>query len=148
MGMAWAALAGVLVAGTGCTRQDDRPSGPDMAPEARSYLSGALTLMEKNSLLRHETDWPKTRERAFAQTRSAQKPADTYVAIRSALNSLGDGHSSFFEPEQVEDELEAPVETFAGLRGWSMSGRVGYVVLPGVQGFGAAGGVVSRSEFG
>ncbi|MEU2271439.1 S41 family peptidase [Streptomyces olindensis] len=104
-----------------------------MSADARSYLSAALDIMQKRSLTRHEVDWAHLRNEAFSQASGAQEPADTYRAIQSAVNLLHDGHSSFFDPKQVA-ELEAPVETFEGLRGRSLEGRFGYVSLPGVQG--------------
>lgn len=104
-----------------------------MSAGAEAYLSTALDIMEKRSLVRRTVDWEQVRSEAFSRADGAQKPADTYGAIKSAVNSLHDGHSSFFEPEQAE-KLEAPVTTFAGLRGRSLEGRFGYVSLPGVQG--------------
>ncbi|GHF49942.1 S41 family peptidase [Streptomyces morookaense] len=104
-----------------------------MSSSARSYLSTALDIMEKNSLRRHEIDWPRVRRTAFSVAGSAQKPEDTYGAIRVAINALGDKHSSFYEPQRVKGELEAPANTFDGLGGRSMEGRIGYISLPGVR---------------
>ncbi|MEU0083628.1 methyltransferase domain-containing protein [Streptomyces sp. NPDC006274] len=104
-----------------------------MSAGAESYLSTALDIMEKRSLVRRTVDWEQVRSEAFSRADGAQKPADTYGAITSAVNSLHDGHSSFFAPEQAK-RLEAPVTTFDDLRGRSLEGRFGYVSLPGVQG--------------
>lgn len=106
-----------------------------MSADARSYLSKVLDLMEKNALLRHQVKWAEVRRQAFSQARAAQKPADTYDAIRSALRTVGHGHSSLFEPKEAEEVLEAsPDSSFHGPEGRSLGDRVGYVSLPGVRG--------------
>ncbi|GAA3815976.1 hypothetical protein GCM10023083_57410 [Streptomyces phyllanthi] len=47
-----------------------------------------LDIMEKRSLVRHEVDWARVRSDVFAQADGAQDPADTYGAIRVAVNLL------------------------------------------------------------
>ncbi|MFF7791293.1 S41 family peptidase [Streptomyces sp. NPDC007991] len=105
-----------------------------MSPSARTYLSQALNIMEKHSLVRHQVDWPDLRSRAFSQARGAQKTADTYGAIYSALNALGDGHSVFWEPEEAKERYGGSVVNFDGLKGRSLKSGVGYISLPGVLG--------------
>ncbi|WUH33070.1 S41 family peptidase [Streptomyces sp. NBC_00445] len=105
-----------------------------MAPKARTYLSKALSIMEEHSLLRHQVDWADLRRKAFSQARGAQKPADTYGAIGSALQTLGDGHSTFWEPEQVKENLSSSAVPLDGLQGRSLKSGIGYISLPGVQG--------------
>ncbi|MEV5479284.1 hypothetical protein ACFV2L_35570 [Streptomyces sp. NPDC059687] len=86
-----------------------------MSPGARTYLSKALDIMEKHSLLRHEVDWTDVRSKAFSQARGAQKTADTYGAINLALYSLGDGHSLSWEPKEAKDHFGATAVHFDGL---------------------------------
>ncbi|MET9760055.1 S41 family peptidase [Streptomyces sp. NPDC006372] len=105
-----------------------------MSPSARTYLSQALNIMEKHSLLRHKVDWSDLRSRAYSQARGAQKTADTYGAIASALNSLGDGHSVFWEPDVAKERYGASAVGLDGLEGRSLRNGVGYISLPGVQG--------------
>ncbi len=107
-----------------------------MSPSAQTYLSEALSIMEKHSLLRHQVDWGDVRGQAFAHAHGAQKPADTYGAIDWALYSLGDGHSRFLEPEPEPDKNspEPSVVSFEGPQGRSLKSGIGYVSLPGVQG--------------
>ncbi|MFJ4937098.1 S41 family peptidase [Streptomyces pseudovenezuelae] len=105
-----------------------------MSPSARTYLSKALSIMEKHSLVRHRIDWAELRSRAFSQARGAQKAADTYGAIDSALYALGDGHSAFWEPEQARERFGAFPVNLDGLDGRSLKSGVGYISLPGVQG--------------
>ncbi|MFI6690103.1 S41 family peptidase [Streptomyces sp. NPDC050485] len=134
----WAACMGlvtVLLAGTGCTDRSEGAPGPAMSPDARSYLTNALAIMEKNALLRHQIAWADVRRDAFSQARGAQKPADTYNAIRAALQTVGAGHSSLMEPKQAEADLNSsPDGALDGLEGRSMGDRIGYVSLPGVHG--------------
>lgn len=129
-----AGLFGVAVAATGCTSRSHDPVATDMSPSARTYLSQALNIMEKHSLLRRKVDWSDLRSRAFSQARGAQKRADTYGAIHSALNALGDGHSVFWEPEEATERYGASVVKFDGLKGRSLKSGVGYISLPGVLG--------------
>ncbi|MEU1481847.1 S41 family peptidase [Streptomyces sp. NPDC005760] len=123
-----------MLAATECMSRSHDPTAADMSPGARTYLSQALDIMEKHSLLRHKVDWSDLRSRAFSQARGAQKTADTYGAINSALYALGDGHSLFWEPEEAKQRFGASVVSFDGLEGRSLKGGVGYISLPGVQG--------------
>jgi carboxyl-terminal processing protease len=110
-----------------------------MSAAARSYLSKVLEIMEKNALLRHQVKWAEVRRQAFSQARAAQNPSDTYDAIRSALQTVGHGHSSFFEPKQVEEVIEAPPDSsFHGPEARSLGDHLAYVSLPAVQGSDAA----------
>ncbi len=105
-----------------------------MAPAARTYLSKALSIMEEHSLLRHQVNWSDLRSEAFAQARGAQKPADTYGAIASALEALGDRHSTFWNPSQARKAMDTSPSSFDGLEGRLLKNGIGYVSLPGVDG--------------
>ncbi|MFE6664941.1 hypothetical protein ACFVFH_15455 [Streptomyces sp. NPDC057697] len=131
---AWAVLAVVVVAATGCASDAQDPAGDDMAPAARTYVSKALSIMEELSLFRHQIDGNALRSRTFSQARGAQKPADTYGAVESALGALGDLHSTFRDPGQAKEGTEASTSSFDGLEGRSMKNGIGYVSLPRVSG--------------
>lgn len=106
-----------------------------MSTAARSYLSKVLDIMERNALLRHQVKWVEVRRQAFSQAQAAQKPSDTYDAIRFALRTVGHGHSSFFDPKQVKEVIEAPPDSsFQGPEARSLGDHVAYVSLPAVQG--------------
>ncbi len=124
-------LAGLLLAATGCT---SRPPADALSSGARTYLSRALDIMEDHSLLRHQVDWETVRGKAFTEARGARKAADTYGAIRSALRSLGDGHSVFWEPDQATEVQGTSAVSLDGLEGRPLKGGVGYLSLPRVQG--------------
>ncbi|WP_330261050.1 S41 family peptidase [Streptomyces sp. NBC_00539] len=104
-----------------------------MSPDARSYLSNALDIMEKNSLMRHQVTWADVRRTAFSQAQGAREPANTYDAINAALQTVGAGHSSFMPPKQVEEVLNSSPDTaIDGPEGRTTGERIGYVSLPGV----------------
>lgn len=84
------------------------PATATVAPGATSeaasrYLQAALDYIQQHSVMRNAVDWPHLRGDAAAQVRGAQTTADTYPAIRDALQQLGDHHSSFFTPAQWRD---------------------------------------------
>jgi C-terminal processing protease CtpA/Prc len=104
-----------------------------MSDKARSYLATALDLMEDKALRRHDVDWDEIRRTAFTEAGSAQRLGDTYRAIEAALGSLGDGHSSFFDPKRAE-ESHGDEQVRNPVKGRVLAGGMGYLSLPGVQG--------------
>lgn len=89
----------------------------------------------KYAPVRHQVKWAELRRETFSRARAAQKPADTYDAIRFALETAGHAHSTFFDPKQVKEVLEAqPDASSQGPEGRPLGDRVGYVSLPRVQG--------------
>jgi carboxyl-terminal processing protease len=78
---------------------------------AIAYLNRALDEMQTRALRRGTVDWPRLRAEALARVAHAETTADTYDAIRFALASLGDHHSSFHPPaamEKAESQAKAP----------------------------------------
>jgi len=69
---------------------------------AVTYLNRALDEMQTRALRRAAVDWPRVRAEALARAAHAQTTADTYDAIRFALASLGDHHSSFHLPAAMQ----------------------------------------------
>lgn len=67
---------------------------------AAAYLQGALDYIAQNSIMRDRVDWQQLRDDAMTLTQDAQTTADTYPAIRFAVQQLNDHHSSFFTPDQ------------------------------------------------
>jgi carboxyl-terminal processing protease len=59
-----------------------------------AYLNRALDEMQRRALRRGVVDWPHVRAAALARAAHAEITVDTYDAIRFALESLGDHHSS------------------------------------------------------
>lgn len=87
------ALAGILVSLAGCAGTSEPP------PVARAYLDQLIGVMESNSLHRLTINWPAFRAEVFAAAGSARTIPDTYPAITTALRLLGDGHSSYRNPD-------------------------------------------------
>jgi carboxyl-terminal processing protease len=97
-------VAAVLVpiGGPGCGG-DAGPATPTqpaqgISPQARTYLDQLVDVMQANSIKRLTIDWGGFRTRVLAEAGAAQTIADTYPAVRVALQLLNDGHSSFQPP--------------------------------------------------
>ncbi|UWZ84049.1 S41 family peptidase [Occallatibacter riparius] len=71
-----------------------------------AYLNRAIDIMQTQALRRNLVDWPKIRATALTMAAHAENPAGTYDAIRFALASLGDHHSSLHLTPALE-ALEA-----------------------------------------
>ena len=71
-----------------------------------AYLNQALDEMQKQALRRNTVDWDSLRAQAHNKAANAKLTVDTYDAIRFALASLSDHHSSF-HPTPALEQLEA-----------------------------------------
>lgn len=71
-----------------------------------AYLNSALDEMQRQALRRSFVDWPRVRAEAMARAVHATDTVGTYDAIRFALDSLGDHHSSLHLTPALE-ALEA-----------------------------------------
>jgi hypothetical protein len=71
-----------------------------------AYLNRALDEMQEHALRRSFVDWPRVRAEAMARSAHATQTVGTYDAIRFALESLGDHHSSLHLTPALE-ALEA-----------------------------------------
>lgn len=124
------------------------PPRPAMAPAASAYMTEALDVMQARSINRYRIAWPAFRAEAMARAAGAERPADTYEALRATVAALGDRHSSFRPPGglaavaparwtgvpgvngQLADSLMPP--TLPG--GRMLGARVAYVFLPAFAG--------------
>lgn len=122
-----------------------------LSPTASAYLDEALDYLQAHALKRDQVSWPMLRLQARANAQGAQTPADTYPAIRFALQQLNDQHSKFLEPAEasrppgrrqdlgfVTDQLVITV-VFPGTSAAQAGVRVGDVVeaINGVAGLAA-----------
>lgn len=82
-------------------------TGKKISPDAEAYLETALDIMEKNSLLKREVDWPALRRKTFEKAAGAQSPLETWDAIRLALKEIGDGHSFLQLPKELREKEDA-----------------------------------------
>lgn len=91
--------------GAVCLAQSQPTETTKSDPSA--YLSHALDEMQAHALRRATVDWPRVRAEALARAAHAETTVDTYDAIRFALASLGDHHSSLHLTPSLENlELE------------------------------------------
>ncbi len=111
------------------------PAGPEnqLSDVARDYFEHVLDLMQQHSIKRFEINWPDFRADAYRRLGPTQTTADTYDAIRYAIEQIGDGHSLFRPPEGGSD--------FASVAGSSpvsdhLEGGVGYLTVTAYSGTG------------
>ncbi|MFD4232223.1 S41 family peptidase [Streptomyces sp. NPDC058545] len=147
--MVWCRLMVVtaaLVVVAGCTAEAPSQGGA-MSPKARIYLTRALDIMERNSLLSAEVDWTAVRREAFDQAGTAQTPAETYGAVRQALHDLEDQHSQFMDPDQTRKTLSASAEEdVVPPEGRMLADDIGYLALPPVPSDEAADDYVRQAR--
>ena len=91
----WLAAAGVCLA-------QSRPTAELTKSDPAAYLNRALDEMQAHALRRESVDWPHLRAEAFARAAQAKTTVDAYAAIRFALASLGDHHSSLHLTPELE----------------------------------------------
>lgn len=102
---------------------------------ARAYLQQALDIIERRAIYRDNVDWQTVRPQVEAMIAGAQAPADTYPAIRFALFSLGDRHSSLISPPRAAQLTGTDGGPESSL-GWEspsgalLENRIGYVSVP------------------
>lgn len=63
------------------------------------YLESTLNIMQDQAARRDAVDWPAVVKQANELAKDAKTAADTYPAIRFALEQLGDGHSMLLPPD-------------------------------------------------
>ena len=106
-----------------------------ISSEASAYLEEALDIMQSNSLHRLSTNWDVIRTSAFEVAQHAQTPADTYGAIRYALVRLGDHHSFFLPPFEVEQRGQITVSDNPAPRGKLLLEKIGFIAIEGFTAF-------------
>jgi C-terminal processing protease CtpA/Prc len=72
-----------------------------ISSEAREYLDAVVDIIQKTSVKR-TNNWDEFRRLTILKAAKAQTPADTYPAIRDALQRLADNHSRLFTPDEVK----------------------------------------------
>ena len=90
-----------LLVAFGAASLAQSPTKADPASEPIAYLNRALDEMQARALRRATVDWPRIRAEALARAAQAKTTVDTYDAIRFALASLGDNHSSLHLPAEL-----------------------------------------------
>jgi carboxyl-terminal processing protease len=73
-----------------------------VSDEPAAYLSSVLDHIQQHSIKRDVVDWAALRHDALELATPAQTTAETYPAIRLALERLGDRHSFFVTPDDMQ----------------------------------------------
>jgi carboxyl-terminal processing protease len=82
-----------IVLSAGCTAQSVTAVGSTKT-DPIAYLNRALDEIQQHALRRNTVDWPRVRAEAFSRVHRTDSTVDAYDAIRFALASLRDHHSS------------------------------------------------------
>jgi len=95
--MALAGLMWLLAAGSGACGGGSAPTqpAPAVSTPVQDYVEQLLTLMQQNSVNRRSIDWATFRATVKARAEGASSVAETYPAIRLALELLADNHSFY-----------------------------------------------------
>jgi carboxyl-terminal processing protease len=124
---------------------------PPASPRAARYVDDALEVIDAHAIERGRLDWPRYRAAVIAQNRGAITEADAHLAVQFALAELGDGHSYFMTPRQMDALDDRPLGNARTARAprapeaRELDGRIAYLRLPGIAG-GAHGDRVEFAE--
>jgi carboxyl-terminal processing protease len=129
-------VAALVLAGCGDGNVAE-PEGLGIA--AARYLDYALVLMQTYSINRYEIDWTTFSDSTYAEAGEAKTEADTYDAIRSALERLGDNHSFFQPPPDASLNAAASTPARTDPSAELLDGSTGYVDVPAFFGGGPDG---------
>ena len=82
-----------------------------MTTDPAAYLIGVLDHIQQHSIKRDTVDWAALRHEALALAAPAQTTAETYPAIRLALQRLADHHSFFVAPDDMQLRREGATKS-------------------------------------
>jgi C-terminal processing protease CtpA/Prc len=97
-----------------------------MTDDPAAYLTSVLDHIQQHSIKRDVVDWAALRRDALELAAPAQTTAETYPAIQYALERLGDRHSFFVTPDDMQLRGEG-VARSSGLTAVYPEGIVVYV---------------------
>ena len=107
---------------------------PTLSSQARAYLTAVLDIMQQHSVNRKNINWMVLRREAFVDANGAKTPADTYVAIKLVVQKLGDHHSFFLDPQQVQQLETGQLTPNPDPLGQRLAQGIGYLDLPSFEG--------------
>lgn len=117
-----------------CTQTSVSPAStptPTLSPQAKTYLTTALDIMQQHSVNRKKINWTTLRRHTFALANGATAPVDTYAAIIYALTALNDNHSTFFAPNELAiDSNNSALTSSEKPHGQLLDHDIGYLELP------------------
>ncbi len=108
------------------------PPQATIAPEVSAYLEEAYTIMYENSIRRDLINWEGFRTRFEAKINAVQPESfeDAHGIIDQAVGWLGDNHSVFMAPGEVDTwvgDLQVPASRFEAQL---LEGAYGYISVP------------------
>ena len=112
------------------------------ATSPAAYLETALDELQAKHVNRGNVDWPALRRKAREMAKQAKSPADTYAAIDSVIDALGEKHTLLYAAPKPKPKPDAGARTATVApfkmpepAGELIDGKVGYLRIPQ---FGAA----------
>lgn len=135
-------LAGCLAAGPIAQAQTAPAALPD---SVRSFLDKSLTLLETYSLERKAVSWPQLRQAAYQRAQGAQSVRELLPIYPYLFEQLQDDHGwltyhdktykwhNAARPRYANAVVKAALAAKPGLRITMLPGRIGYVLLPGIN---------------
>src|SRR5450759_2234963 len=75
-----------------------KDSTENISPEAKSFLTEVLDIMEAYFIRKDQVDWKDMRDKVFETVSNAKTIDDTYPGIKKALILLNESHSYFIKP--------------------------------------------------
>jgi carboxyl-terminal processing protease len=102
-----------------------------ISDSARTYLDGAISILRNCAYYRDRVDWKQTSDSCLSIAEGAQSPSDTYDAIRHAIRSLNDNHSSFRAPKQMGRYATLTVKENPRPEVRTCADSIGYIRMPG-----------------
>ncbi len=102
-----------------------------LSQEAYNYLQEAIQPMEIGSINQKMIDWDVFKREVYQKASNALTPRDTYEAIKFAISLLGDQHSFFLRPEQIDFlETQENREMVDRIRSTLIDDHIGYLQVP------------------
>jgi carboxyl-terminal processing protease len=111
-----------------------------LGPEAGAELRAAIDALKAQHINRDKVDWGKLEAGAFAEARDAKTAADTYPAIRTLINALGEKHTflqgadAFAAMLKNQQVGNAAPPKFNPPEAWLLDGHVALLHVPGFMG--------------
>lgn len=112
----------------------------DPTPEATAELRAAIDALKTNHINRDKADWQKLETDAFGAAKDAKTAADTYPAIQSLINALGERHTflqtadAFAAMRTNRQVGNATPPQFHPPESWLLADRMALLHVPGFMG--------------
>jgi len=99
----------------------------------QKYLNDAIDIMEKESLRKDSIDWITFREEVLSKGMNATIIEETYLAIRYALDQLGDKHSFLFTVK-MQNKVFDDNNSLPFIRKELINSNIAYINIPSFMG--------------